>query len=146
MKDFEVANDGRITKVNNWNSEKKVFCINGFSVNLFFYNNEHGQSFIDLGLLYATEEARDRAKFKMEIETKLKNIAERLNNGKKIDWEDISQNKFNIYYNYDDNIIDFYFSSYCGFQGTICCLDKDFLEVAKKEIGEENLIKYFKRE
>ena len=98
--DFEIAEDGRITKVNNWNSEKKVFCINGFSVNLFFYNNEHGQSFIDLGLLYATEEARDKAKFKIKIETKLKNIAERLNNGEKIDWNNGEQDKHFIFYDY----------------------------------------------
>ena len=33
-----------------------------------------------------------------EIETKLKNIAERLNKGQKIDWKDMKQYKIFIFY------------------------------------------------
>lgn len=108
------------------------------------------QNYLDFvlkyGLIYTTKEAKDKAIFKMEIETKLKNIAERLNAGRKIDWGDRDQAKFNIYYDFDDG--NFYcclrYSDYC--QGSIYCLDKNFLDVAKQEIGEEQLIKYFKED
>ena len=80
----------------------------------------------------------------MKIETKLKNIAERLNNGRKIDWKNVEQKKFFIYYNCDDEILDYDFRLTFKFQGTIYCLDENFLEVTKLEIGEKKLIKYFK--
>ena len=148
VKDFEVAEDGRIIKVNNWASEKQIFlifiidkiagAINRFSQDFLI-------KYVNLGLVYATKEARDKAIFKLEIETKLKNLAERLNAGRKIDWEDERQPKFNINYDFID-----YKKMYCNVnrhyksQGTIYCLDENFLEVAEKEIGEEDLIKYFK--
>ena len=148
VEDFEVAEDGRIIKINNWMSEKQIFLL--FSrdkvdgvINRFLQGCL--MKYVDLGLVYSTKEARDKAVFKMEIENKLKNIAERFNARRKIDWEDRDQAKFNICYDFDDDG-GFYcclrYSDYC--QGSIYCLDKNFLEVAKKEIGEDNLIKYFK--
>lgn len=82
--------------------------------------------------------------FKLEIKTKLENIAERLNAGRKIDWENKEQNKYEICYDYIRKKIECRTLCYCKDQGVIYCLDKNFLEVAKQEIGEENLIKYFK--
>ena len=147
--DFEVAEDGRIIKINNWMSEKQIFlifiidkiagAINRFSQDFLI-------KYVNLGLVYATKEARDKAIFKLEIETKLKNIAERLNAGRKIDWEDEDQNKFIIFYNYRSKILgllDLYGVYHWKYQGAIFCLDQNFLDVAKQEIGEENLIKYF---
>ena len=106
--DFEVTEDGRIIKVNNWASEKQIFllfirdkvagAINRFSQDCLI-------KYVNLGFVYATEQARDKAIFKLEIETKLKNIAERLNAGRKIDWEDEDQSKFIIFYNYRSEIL-----------------------------------------
>lgn len=145
--DFEVAKDGRIIKVNNWMSEKQIFllfiidkvagAINRFSQDCLI-------KYVNSGFVYATEEARDREMFKLEVETKLKNIAERLNAGRKIDWEDRDQNKYEIYYDYIRKKIECRAFCYCKDQGAIYCLDKNFLNVAKQEIGEENLVKYFK--
>ena len=146
VEDFEVAKDGRIIKINNLKSKKQIFL-------LFSRNKVDGviDSFIkdcliryvDLGLVYSTKEARDKAMFKLEIETKLKNIAERLNKGKTIDWENTNQIKHYIYYDYKIKALDYCIPGHCQNQGTIYCLDKNFLEVAKQEIGKENLIKYF---
>ena len=148
VKDFEVAEDGRIIKVNNWMSEKQIFLlfirdkaagtINRFSQDCLI-------KYVNLGFVYATEQARDKAVFKMEIETKLKNIAERLNAGRKIDWEDTNQEKNYIYYSHTNKIVSCQNKYWCQDLGVIHCLDdKNFLEVAKQEIGEDNLIKYFK--
>ena len=82
--------------------------------------------------------------FKAKIETKLKNIAERLNDGRKIDWDDQDQHKLHIFYNYDKKRLDYNINFYWRNQGAIYCLYNNFLDVAKQEIGEENLIKYFK--
>lgn len=144
LEDFEVASDGRITKINNWESGKKVFLIfdndnviNGFKQSFL-------ETYIKLGLIYATEETRDKAKFKLEIETKLKNIAERLNNGEKIDWEIVEKNKYYILYDFTNNCLRSG-SCYAWKEiSTIDCLSNKFLNKAIKEIGEENLIKYFK--
>ena len=146
LEDFEVASDGRITKVNNWNSKKEVFCIRGGAANLFFYDTEYGRIFVDLGLLFATKEAGDRAQFKLEIETKLKNIAERLNGKEKIDWNNCDQIKYYVYYCFKDNMLGLDYNYCQKQQGGIYCLSQNFLGEAIKEIGEENLIKYFKGE
>lgn len=144
IEDIEVASDGRITKINNHNSQQKIYTISGTETDLYhlsFFNK-----MIDLSLLYATKEARDRAMFKLEIETQLKNIAERLNKGQKIDWKNNNQLKYSIYYCYDDKKLDWFVRRYRKDQGIIYCLDENFLNVAKKEIGEDNLIKYFKED
>lgn len=144
LEDFEVANDGRITKVNNWKSGKKVFLIFDNDIVIDNFKKPFLETNIELGIAYATEEARDKARFKLEIETKLKNIAEKLNNGEKIDWEKGEQQKYYIYYNYFQNRLeDSYFKNHQN-QGTIFCLSNKFLDEAIKEIGKEDLINYFK--
>lgn len=145
LEDFEVASDGRITKINNWESGKKVFLVFGNDNVINGFKQSFLETYIKLGIVYATEEARDKARFKLEIETKLKNIAERLNNGEKIDWENKNQTKYYIYYDFLNKTLDLDYKVYYKQQGVIYCLSEDFfLEEAKKEIGEENLIKYFK--
>ena len=139
-----MASDGRITKINNYESKKEVFIINtnkGQIINNL--TNDCLERLTNLGFIYTTSKTRDRTMFKLEIETKLKNIAERLNNGRKIDWKNGLQEKFFIYYDYDDEELDCDFRLTFKVQGTIYCLDKNFLEVAKQEIREDNLIKYF---
>ena len=128
-------------------SEKQIFLlfiIDKASGTINRFSQDCLIKYVNLGFVYATEQARDGAMFKLEIETKLKNLAERLNAGRKIDWEDKNQNKYEIYYDYIRKKIECRAFCYCKEQGVIYCLNKNFLEVAKKEIGEENLIKYFK--
>ena len=152
VKDFEVAEDGRIIKINNYSSEQVIYVACDYNhikegYEIFNLNPTFLDFALKYGLAYATEQARDRALFKLEIETKLKNISERLNAGRKIDWEDEDQNKFIIFYNYRSEILgllDLYGVYHWKCQGAIFCLDQNFLDVAKQEIGEDNLIKYFK--
>lgn len=149
--DFEVAEDGRIIKINNYKSREKVFIACEWDYRgrtswdtIEDFKPEFLDYLLKYGLAFSTKEARDKAMFKLEIETKLKNIAERLNNSRKIDWKDKDQNKYEIYYDYMRKKIECRSFCYCKDQGIIYCLDKNFLNVAKKEISEENLIKYFK--
>ncbi len=156
IEDFEVASDGRIIKVNNKQNEKEIFVVYDGAYNYDCeYYKENATKIVDMaqhyldfillyGLAYETKEARDRALFKIGIETKLKNIAERLNNGRKIDWENLKQEKYYLEYDFDCERFSTYAVNDHRVQGVIYCLDYRFLEVAKKEIGEKNLIKYFK--
>ena len=144
--DFEVAEDGRITKINNRESEKNIYFVDNYNKQYLFSNKENVDDCIDCGLVYATPEARDRAMFKLQIETKLKNIAERLNGNEKIDWNN-NKMKWNIAYNCGKKeLLHFCTTVQIRPQGSIYCLDENFLYVAKQEIGEENLIKYFEVE
>ena len=84
---------------------------------------------------------------KILVRRQLEDIVKRLNKGEKIDWRNLEQNK---YYLSCDNY------NRCGkiccvcsnntVQGTVYCLDKNFLDVAKREIGEDRLIKYIRGE
>ena len=72
----------------------------------------------------------------------LKDLALRLNEGEKIDWANSNQYKYNIYYEPGGLATT---DAYCYQDiGQIYCLDSNFLNIAKREISEENLKKIFK--
>lgn len=144
LEDFEVASDGRITKINNWESGKKVFLIYSYDEIVNDFTHSFLENCIKLGIAYATEEARDKAMFKLEIETKLKNIAERLNGKEKIDWNKEYQDKYYIGYYFRDCLLSYHSNHMLKQQGCIYCLSDKFLDEIIKEIGKENLVKYFK--
>lgn len=96
-----------------------------------------------IGNYFKTREEAKEAVKKMKIYTRLKDLALKLNNGEKIDWENTKQAKYfigcdnsckKIYTNY------IYYNKYMG---QIYCLDENFLDIAKQEIGKENLKKLF---
>lgn len=89
------------------------------------------------------EQAKAEAE-KISIRRELEYIARRLNRGGKIDWEDCKQSKYYIEL-YGNNIIT-NFSYAHKAQGTVYCLDENFIDVAIQEIGEERLKKYLRGE
>lgn len=137
LPDFEVASDGRITKINNWNSENFNFLLQ--NINL---NKNDIENLMQLGLIYQNK-FLEKATEKQKIYTQLKNLAERLNNGEKFDWNNSMQRKYCLCYNYEDKELSQEFIFYLRQINEIYCLDENFLEIAKKEIGEENLLKLF---
>ena len=96
------------------------------------------------GNYFKTEEEAEEYIEKIKIYMKLKRLSERLNNGKKIDWNDRDQYKYYILYNYYSDCIDVDDTYIYQKQGTIYCLNEDFKDIAIKEIGEERLLKLFK--
>lgn len=97
----------------------------------------------NVGNYFQTQEEAERAIEKIKIYTRLKDLALRLNKGEEINWEDEDQGKYYIYYDYE--YIKLKCSRILGFKdiGQIYCLDENFLDIAKLEIGKENLIKLF---
>ncbi len=83
---------------------------------------------------------------KILVRRMLEDIARRLNKDKKIDWEGAYQDKYYIYLDTENDNMEYDSDIQCKTQGTIYCLDQDFLNVAKSEIGEERLKKYLRGE
>lgn len=122
---------------------------------IYYYFNDFGEIHVnrdgccgtdtdryDLGNYFETEEEAKKIIEKIKIYTQLKDLALRLNNGEKINWSDSTQHKWGIVLDNFKNILRCY--AYIGQEvGQIYCLDENFLEVAKEEIGEENLRKLF---
>lgn len=152
--DIEVASDGRIKNIDiqslyrNDKINEYFYTVDGTKHTFYKIIKYFGEKLlldsIKAGIIFNTSEARDKTVEKMKVETELKNIADELNGGIKIDWEEYTQWKYSIIYNYDCEILD-YNSEYCRrTQGTIYCLSNKFLKVAIDRIGEDRLTKYFK--
>ena len=78
---------------------------------------------------FKTEEEAEEYKEIMNTYYDLMDLAEELNNGEKIDWNDNQQCKYTIFYNFEF--------------GQIYCLDGAFLEKAIEKIGKDKLTKLF---
>lgn len=154
LPDFEADVDGRIIKINNYDSEKEIYfytpekldLVNHAAINEFKLQGL--DNCLEHGSLFASEESLLNHLFKMKIRTKIKNIAFELNNKKKLEKNDKIQFVYYIKCNY--NLKDVYQSStaICNDineqEKTIYCSSYNFLDEVKKEISKEDLIKYFK--
>lgn len=96
-----------------------------------------------MGNYFQTEEEAKKMVEKIKIYTQLKDLALRLNCGREIDWENGNQIKYSIYYENRYKKIFTIAACLSKDLGQIYCLDKNFLDVAKQKIGEENLRKLF---
>ena len=74
----------------------------------------------------------------------LMDLAEELNNGEEIDWNNINQNKYFIFFSSYSKKISYSITGGHKCFGQIYCLDEKFLEKAIEKIGEERLEKLFK--
>ena len=83
---------------------------------------------------------------KILVRRRLEDIARRLNRGVKIDWHNDNQYKYCFIYDVDYQQINQDSNINVIRQGAVYCLDKRFLDVAIKEIGEERLKNYLKGE
>ena len=150
LPDFETDENGRVIKINNWNSDKALYFLN-----LTFIDNcekiyvkkkgkDYIENIINLGLCFISKEALDNYLKYLTIHTQLKNLANRLNNGENIGWNNFIQCKFCLTYNYLYNEIHT-FELNKNKDKNIYCLDKNFKDEALKEIGEENLKWYLQQ-
>lgn len=106
-------------------------------------NDDYDNSRYGIGNYFRTKEEAEKVVEKMKIYTRLKDLALRLNKGREVDWDDFKQAKWYIHYSYDGNLTTIDSRIYQNI-GQIYCLDSNFLNIAKREIGEKNLRKLFK--
>ncbi len=127
-----------------WRAEEneKYWCIIDECVYRSLEANENcDKARYEIGNYFRTEEAAEKAVEKMKIYTQLKDLALRLNKGEEIDWENEDQLKY--YICNESNKLHYSYCYNCHDIGQIYCLDEKFLNIAIKEIGEENLKKLF---
>lgn len=107
-------------------------------------NDDQDNRSYEMGNYFRTEEEAEKVAEKIKIYMQLKDLALRLNKGEKIDWENNNHVKWYICYK-KGTVLDLDDMYTCNLQdlGQIYCLDKNFLEIAKQEISEENLRKLF---
>lgn len=100
----------------------------------------------DIYNYFQTEKEAKQEAEKILVRRMLEDIARRLNKGEKIDWHNEEQPKYSIRFNYYPGkiVLDRCFRQQA--LGVVYCLDKNFLDVAITEIGEERLKKYLRGE
>lgn len=108
------------------------------------HNNLSDEEAIRVYNCFRTKEEAKKEAENILVRRMLECIAKRLNKGEKIDWYNNDQSKYYIEL-YCDEIITNFFNSH-KIQGTVYCLDGNFLDVVIKEIGEERLKKYLRDE
>ena len=111
---------------------------------VFDTNDEDGEMRHEIGNCYQTKEEAKKVVEKIKIYTRLKDLALRLNKGEKIDWDNSTSAKWSIGLSNSNNALQCCYAYKGQDVGQIYCLDPDFLNIAKQEIGEENLRKLFK--
>lgn len=117
---------------------------NGVAYHTMELNDSSDRRSYEIGNYFRTEEEAEKMVEKIKIYTRLKDLALRLNKGETICWNDLKQSKYSITRDVETNEL-VGTSIYCYQDiGQIYCLDSNFLNIAKREIGEKNLRKLFK--
>lgn len=122
-----INNDGRICQDINDAAETDRFRLQNFNC-------------------FKTKEEAKLEQLQIVIRRKIQDIALRLNKGRKIDWDDCSQEKYRSYIYYDPQMEVLSVSAVlCNRQAFYhpICLDEDFAKVISKEL-KDDLEKYFK--
>lgn len=122
-------------------------CDNGYPHDATFFSNCLGdKSRYNWHNVFKTDQEAKTEAEKILVRRILENIARKLNKGQKIDWNNEDQNKYFICFNHWRDVIILEHGWKNKFCGVIYCLDKNFLDVALKEIGEGRLKKYLRGE
>lgn len=122
----------------------------------YYFLDEIGNIYLDIDGYWEADNYRYKTRnyFKTEEEAQeyadvkltyydLMDLAEELNNGEKIDWNNLNQTKYYIYIDYDDKEITQAVHHYYKGIGQIYCLNINFKREAIERIGEERLKKLF---
>lgn len=97
-----------------------------------------------LGNYFKTRQEAEEYKENLLTKQRLKDLALRLNNGVKIDWNNDTQSKYTMSYREISNELHPVTWHENRYMGAVYCLDKHFFKIATQEIGEDKLIKLMK--
>lgn len=126
--------------------QKYYYCTTEYQVlYLNWYDTKTDEELYSTYNCFQTREQAEAEAEKILVRRMLENIARRLNKGEKIDWNNLLQCKY-YFYLWNSGELDQNTAGEKLSQGTIYCLDQDFLDIAKSEIGEERLKKYLRGE
>lgn len=128
-----------------WKPENNetYFYISGCGVisSYKWINDTTDNGYYEIGNCFKTKEKTEFALEKVKVETELRRFAEE-NNEYEIDWKDKKQEKWVIFYNCKEEIINpMYVYDFCICN--ICFTSEEIARQAIKSIGEERLKKYY---
>lgn len=113
------------------------------SGNIFGTNSKYEEEeSYKIGNYFLTKQEAIDYRDNLITKQELKDLALRLNNGVELDWSKESHRKYYIFINYIG--LNYSWCDVSFGLGQVYCLDENFLEIAKKEIGEDRLIKLIK--
>lgn len=115
--------------------------IRGKCVECWDYYNAVDNFAYNTGNYFKTEEEAEDYRNNLITKQKLKDLALILNKGKRINFDN-SDRKYSIYLA-DENVSQTASLSIMDI-GQVYCLDENFIDIAKKEIGEDNIINLIK--
>lgn len=127
--------------------QKYYYCTKEYQVlYLNWYDTKTDEELYSTYNCFQTREQAEAEAEKILVRRMLEDIARRLNKDNTICWRlTTNQVKFYIFLGAGDELT--FTSTYINrAQGTIYCLDENFLDVAISEIGEERLKKYLRGE
>lgn len=132
-------------KRNLWkpNYGRKYFYINncGRIMNSEWYDDRIDSEFYKIGNCFKTKEEAEFELERIKVKTELRRFSEE-NNEYEIDWKDKKQEKWVIFYNCKEEIINpMYVYDFCICN--ICFTSEEIARQAIKSIGEERLKKYY---
>jgi hypothetical protein len=108
-------------------------------------DSEHDSYLYSIGNCFKTMEEAESYKERLIIKQELEDLAMELNDGVEIDWKDRGQWKYSIYFDSEIECFHQNTDDTLFFEGSTYCLSENFLEDAKKRIGEDRLLKLFKK-
>ena len=152
IKDLKYQLDEAIEKLKNFDKWKPQIGETYYYVDSNVEQNSsycHGDDqFLDIKFknfnLFKSPDEAKRVANRIKIENQLESIANRLNNGRKIDWADSQQPKYHLYLDDCAEKLFLDFDTRIIRQGVIYCLDTSFLNVVKREMNMAELIEYMK--
>ena len=149
--DLVVDKNRKILKVNNLDKEYDIFVHSSYDdcVEEYLFDGDYIAKHLNTVDYYTSREACEKALKRKEIENKLRMVAETLNNQVKHMYSLFETNipKYSISIEYTRFLETKLRCYMCGnnfiqHQGTIYCLDENFLNKAIELIGEEDLKDY----
>ena len=117
------------------------------NINSIFENNDISDVFkYKTRNYFKTEEEAEKYRKNLKTYYELMDLAEELDNGEKVDWNNTNQAKYSISFDISIGILKQVNCRYYKGLGEIHCLNEKFLNIAIDRIGEERLEKLFKEE
>lgn len=105
--------------------------------------NDFTRGYVEMGNCFKTKTEAEAMKEKIQIYTELKRLAKEINT-EPIDWKESNQRKYYILFDEGDKKFHQGMAFECRYAGVVYSTNKDFLEIAKEQIGEDRLLKLFK--
>lgn len=110
----------------------------------WYHNNQYDSYRYSIGNCFKTQCEASEYKELLQTKQALRDLALELNDGVDAIWDNVDQRKYVVYFDSSKNVMNMGEVHWTFDMGQICCLNENFLSLARERIGEEKLIKLIK--